>query len=124
MAYKDKEIQRKYQRIWYANRRDEYFKDKTCSNCGSIDRLVLHHVDPEQKASHRIWSWGEERRLKEIEKCVVLCEKCHQKYHNSFRKCTHGKRSTYQKGCRCTICREAERDYKVRRKALIVQRTE
>jgi len=33
------------------------------------------------------------------------------KGEDPFANCTHGKRSTYSKGCRCDACREARRSY-------------
>ena len=68
---------RDYQRQWCAARRAEWFADKTCVDCGSVDALEIDHVDPAQKVSSHIWSWAEERRVVELEKCVVRCNPCH-----------------------------------------------
>ena len=102
MPYKDKEKQKEYQRNWVANRRLQFFQDKQCT-CGSTEKLELHHKDPLQKVSHRIWSWSESKRLKEIVKCEVLCENCHNKKHE--RKC--GTPQKYDVGCRCVSCTKA-----------------
>jgi len=45
--------------------------------CGSWKKLELDHIDPKTKESHKIWSWSEERRNKELKKCQVLCYDCH-----------------------------------------------
>jgi len=74
-----KEKRREYGRAWMRKRREAWFKDKTCSSCGSSDRLEIHHPDPEKKISHRVWSWSKQRRDKELSKCIVLCEICHKK---------------------------------------------
>jgi len=79
MPYKDKEKQKEYQREWMAKRRAIFFKDKTCAKCGSVNQLELDHIDSSTKISHRIWSWSQERRDKELKKCQVLCQDCHIK---------------------------------------------
>lgn len=109
MSYKDKEKQKEYQRNWIASRRAEFFKDKECKNCQSKINLVLHHRNPEEKESHKIWSWSKERREQEIAKCDILCEKCHKKYHAELRrKLIHGTFTMYSEhGCRCDNCRNA-----------------
>ena len=35
------------------------------------EELELDHTDPGKKVSHSVWSWAEERRLKELEKCSI-----------------------------------------------------
>lgn len=79
MAYKDIEKKREYQRVWIANRRAAYFKDKSCVKCKSTERLELDHIIPALKTSHNIWSWRKERREAELMKCQVLCHDCHVK---------------------------------------------
>lgn len=107
MGYKDPVLRREYARKWIANRRAEFFADKSCVLCGSTDRMELDHVDPSQKTDHRIWSWSEKRRLEEIAKCQVLCLGCHhRKTGEQFRKTlVHGSITGYTRGCRCTLCR-------------------
>lgn len=106
MGYTDKVKQREYQRAWMRKRREEWFSDKSCVKCGKTDKLHLHHLDPSKKATHRIWSWSEERRLKEIAKCVTLCEDCHYSLHGRELR-RHGI-GRYQAGCRCETCRKAK----------------
>lgn len=74
-----KEYLRNYCREWVRNKRATYFKDKMCVQCGSKEKLELDHIVRETKISHSVWSWKEERRNKELEKCQVLCKKCHSK---------------------------------------------
>lgn len=78
MPYKDHEKQKQFQREWCAKRRLNFLKDKQCVKCDSLNNLELHHKNPKDKISHRIWSWRETRRLKEIEKCEILCNVCHK----------------------------------------------
>lgn len=110
MPYKDPEAQREYQRQWKADRRAEFFADKTCQHCGSLDRLELHHVDPRLKVSHKIWSWSAQRRAAELEKCIILCHDCHLiETEKDFPGSTSPQHriGSYRKGCRCDSCRAA-----------------
>ena len=78
MPYADRERQRKYMRDWIANRRRTWLAaNGPCVDCGSWEELEVDHVDPATKSSHRIWSWSDERREAELEKCVVRCRHCH-----------------------------------------------
>lgn len=77
MPYKNPQEQREYQRRWIAKRREDWFRGQICLHCESSEELELHHQDPTQKVSHRIWSWSKVRREEELRKCVVLCKECH-----------------------------------------------
>lgn len=111
MAYKNYEAQKAYQRAWVAKRRASFFKDKCCQWCHAREDLELHHLDPERKENHAIWSWGEKRRETEIAKCIVLCKPCHVRAHSEVRRLEaelrnpHGTRNRYDLGCRCPDCR-------------------
>lgn len=103
MPYKDKNVQREYNRQWQASRRAEWFFEKVCVRCGGSDSLEIHHEDPLLKISHKVWSWAQERRDEELAKCVVLCHACHKAQHAT--KC--GTTRSYKNGCRCDDCRRA-----------------
>jgi 5-methylcytosine-specific restriction endonuclease McrA len=79
MGYSDPEMQKKYNREWYARRRASWFANRSCVDCGAADDLQLDHVDPSQKVSHRVWSWSQARREAELAKCVARCGDCHLK---------------------------------------------
>jgi hypothetical protein len=96
----DPVARREYQRVWIRDRREAFFADKVCLLCAGTESLELHHVDPEEKISHRIWSWSEERRAIELAKCAVLCDDCHKAAHR------HGSSERYALGCRCATCRD------------------
>lgn len=110
MPYKDIAKRREYNRQWVRNRRAEFFKDKKCVVCGSIDRLELDHINRTEKVSHRIWSWSLERRKTETDKCQILCHEHHlektAKDMNYGLK--HGTATGYIRyKCRCRLCTDA-----------------
>jgi len=86
MGYKDPVKQSAYQLTWYHRRRRAFFRDKSCSHCGTTTDLELHHLDPSKKEHHAIWSWSKARRLAEIAKCIVLCSECHKQVHGKYTK--------------------------------------
>lgn len=108
---KDLESKRKYQREWVAARRAEFFEGKSCANCNSTNRLELHHLNPEEKIGHAIFSWSKERRDIEIAKCQILCNKCHrEETSKQQRTAIHGSIRMYRRyKCRCEPCRQAKR---------------
>jgi 5-methylcytosine-specific restriction endonuclease McrA len=70
-------------RAWY----DAYKANSKCAECGCSDpdKLQFHHKNPKSKEvniarmvaeSHSVASI-----LREIKKCVILCEVCHAKAH-------------------------------------------
>jgi hypothetical protein len=104
MPFKDPAERRRYNREWMARRRAEWFAGKTCVDCGATERLEVHHRDPEQKISHRVWTWADDRREAELAKCEPLCRPCHFKRHK--RVAAHGGERRYRQGCRCAVCVE------------------
>lgn len=81
MPYKNKDIQREYQRNWIAKRRAQYLRGKNCTKCGSVNALEFHHKNPDNKITHRFWSWRKDRLEAELAKCEVLCARCHDQEH-------------------------------------------
>lgn len=54
--------------------RDEY----TCQTCGKVGgKLNAHHLDG--------WNWATNKRF-DISNGITLCEKCHNKFHNTYGK--------------------------------------
>lgn len=109
MPYKDLKKQREYQRQWMAKRRSEFFAGKACCHCGSTEKLELDHIDRTTKISHNIWSWTEEKRNKELDKCQILCYTCHKGKSRIFdiKQAVHGGYSMYwTHDCRCEECLE------------------
>lgn len=65
---------------------DAWLHTQQCITCGEddIDFFDLHHLDPKQKDVNigdvkNSWAWG--RLQTELDKCAVLCCKCHRKVH-------------------------------------------
>lgn len=82
MPYKDTEEQKRFQREWVASRRALYLQDKHCRKCAkegvlTTEGLEVDHIDPKEKWTHRIWSYSWKKIMKEMEKCQILCSKCH-----------------------------------------------
>jgi len=74
----------------WRNRRVEWFRNfkKTlkCSVCGESNSncIQFHHKEPSKKEiniSTAARTYRQERLLKEIEKCEILCIDCHSKIH-------------------------------------------
>lgn len=61
-----------------SRRKHWFLKNGPCVKCGSKKKLELDHINPKHKIAHNVWSWKEEDRLKELDKCQVLCWKCHR----------------------------------------------
>ena len=117
MPYKDPARQREAQREHCRKKRLAALTDRVCERCGSDDELEFHHRDPEEKLSHRIWSWAWERIAKELEKCDVLCKTCHrlesaaQLRTIALARNPHGTTNRYDLGCRCAECSAAKVAY-------------
>jgi hypothetical protein len=116
MAYATREIQREYQRQWCAKKRADYMAGKSCVVCGSTTNLEVDHIDPQQKVTHRIWSWSAERRAAELAKCQILCTVHHKEKTRAQRPVPeHGTVSRYSSKahkCRCDLCRKANAERK------------
>lgn len=115
MPYKDKSAHRAYQNAWKKRRRQEWLDENGPCACGSVVDLEIHHKDPAQKVEHRVWSWREGRRLKELAKCIVKCKKCHQGEHwqNLIKPVVHGTPDGYNHHkCRCDSCKEVTKKYR------------
>ncbi len=74
------DAKREYDRKWIAKRRADWLAiHGPCVDCESWEELEIDHIDRFTKVSHRVWSWSEERRDAELDKCAVRCRICHDK---------------------------------------------
>lgn len=60
-----------------------YKRERGCVNCEEDDPICLefHHIDPSQKEINIAQCTSRRSALKEIEKCEILCLKCHDTLH-------------------------------------------
>lgn len=114
--YKTATVQRQYQRDWINARKKSFLKRMgPCVFCGTSENIEIHHIDPERKGSHRIWSWSRDRILEELKSCVPLCRNCHVKFHalQKRKPLVHGTVHAYdQYACRCDECKSAKAAYR------------
>lgn len=69
-----------------------YFINKMggcCSKCGYKDNIAaldFHHINPEEKGfqvdMRRLSNTSMDKLQEELNKCVVLCARCHREIHN------------------------------------------
>lgn len=55
-----------------------------CRLCRSLDKLHFHHINPKEKYSnidYTLFHNTPKTFWDEMEKCVVLCHRCHSKVH-------------------------------------------
>lgn len=111
--------QREYQKNRYSLRRNNALEalGGKCKVCGSKENLELDHINRDEKSFNisRLWSIAEEDYNKELAKCQVLCNGCHEKKTREdlgqvSAKDTHGTISS-SRYCKCALCREAKNAY-------------
>lgn len=62
------------------------YKGGSCEKCGyskCIQALEFHHLDPNEKdftISGK--SWAFEKLKKEVDKCILVCNRCHTEIHH------------------------------------------
>lgn len=116
-----------------AYRKRKYADNKTkiinllgsvCKKCGSTLNLEVHHIDPKEKnfeVMEKCWCMSWKKLIVEINKCQLLCEKCHTERHTKA-KGTHGTLSAWRY-CKCDICRACYnkymREYKKNKRAVV-----
>ena len=111
MPMATKEDQRDYQRKWIQDRRKKYVDGKCCYFCEVAENLEVHHVDPNEKEHHSIWSWSENRIKAELAKCIFLCKSCHSKLHGLMKRVplVHGTYTGFKRyKCKCPLCMAAQ----------------
>lgn len=83
MPFKCPERKRQYQRDWKRQRREDWIEAMggECVECGSKEKLEVHHNVPAKKVTSSFWSFAEAKRLKELAHCKVLCHNCHVEWH-------------------------------------------
>ena|SRR3990167_3529613 len=92
-----------------------------CGKCSSVKKLQFDHIDRKTKKINvsEIWMYSWKTFLKELNKCQLLCYKCHldkSRIDGSFKKrgkTKHGTSTAYvHHGCRCELCKKWKREYR------------
>jgi 5-methylcytosine-specific restriction endonuclease McrA len=123
MANRDPEKYKQYMKSYmlkrYHERREKAIEKLggKCTKCGSSDGLQFDHVDPTTKkfSIGTLSSINEDAFNKEVDKCQLLCDSCHQSktlldLGRVSAKDTHGTLSSYRY-CKCDECRAAKAAY-------------
>lgn len=84
-----------------------------CVRCGSEDRLEFDHIERSLKAGEiaRWLSRGEQRYLRELEKCQLLCRACHIEKSRGESSVGHGGGKTGIRNCYCEKCKPLKLAY-------------
>jgi hypothetical protein len=79
------ELQARGFRAWIV----KYKREHGCVKCKEDDPVCLefHHIDPWEKETNISQCKSKQGALKEIEKCEILCLKCHDALHWEEDKC-------------------------------------
>lgn len=96
-----------------------------CVSCGSDKDLHFDHINPGEKSFYFSGNMTkpESELIKEVNKCQLLCGKCHrEKTHDNWEyaqpQSSHGSLRRYRAyGCRCDECKQAASDYYHKNKA-------
>ena len=84
-----------WRRQWCAreNQKAVDYKGGKCECCGysgCLAALDFHHKDPTKKNGYGTGAlkshWSFERNKEEIDKCILVCVRCHREIHAGFRK--------------------------------------
>jgi len=123
MANRDPEKNRQYMKEYmlkrYRERREKAIEKLggKCSKCDSTDGLQFDHVDRTTKkfTIGTLSSINEQDFWKEVDKCQLLCDTCHQvktllDLGRVSAKSTHGTLSSYRY-CKCDECKAAKAAY-------------
>lgn len=78
---------REYFRNYYRKRKQQYINmlGGKCSICGTTEQLQFHHVNRNTKdlAISRLMNFSKEIVEKELNKCILLCKRCHTNVHKN-----------------------------------------
>ena len=83
--YKDFDYREAFRELYIAHESSKYWEEvrkavrkrdnNTCRDCGETEKtLIVHHTD------YDMWGIGGSR---EVEACILVCKKCHNKRHHN-----------------------------------------
>jgi hypothetical protein len=86
-----------------------------CIQCGSIELLQFDHIDPNTK-EYEISKYISRVNIpeyiwNEIEKCQLLCLRCHKDKSDSDRGIGHGQGRSGKRNCPCVPCKARKSEY-------------
>lgn len=88
-----REYHREYSKKYYHRKREELIKllGGKCKKCSSTENLHFDHIDPTNRGFKigKLLNYSKEKLMEEVQKCQLLCRKCHDKKSNnegSYRK--------------------------------------
>lgn len=107
-----------YRRAYYEKRLEMYraYLGGKCERCGSTENLEFDHIEPGSRefsvTERHDQSWVVIKP--ELDKCQLLCFECHVSKSIECGEIpprqVHGTHGMYRhRGCRCSVCREANR---------------
>ena len=103
-------------REWLVKRRQQCLREHgPCALCGFWESLQLHHKHSSEKKLHKSWSWAKDRLEVELQKCIILYERCHTIYHavEKRKPLAHGTLHAYETHkCGCGPRRAAKAEYR------------
>ena len=85
-----KEKRNEYRKAWAAREKQkavDYMGGK-CVGCGyggCLAAMDFHHLDPNTKEDHSMNSRSFEKNKDELDKCVMVCTRCHREIHAGYR---------------------------------------
>lgn len=85
------------------------FLGNKCVVCGSVENLEFDHIDPKTKTTEVQWllTSNKDTLLAELKKCQLLCSSCHLEKTRAAKVAAYHGLARYKRGCRCTICKQA-----------------
>ena len=76
-----RDYHKEYSRNYYHKRKAEYIEllGGKCAVCSGVDGLQFDHIDPNSKsfAIGKLLNFAKSKVIDELNKCQLLCEKCH-----------------------------------------------
>lgn len=89
-----------------------------CIACGNKEKLEFDHINSENRKfviTQKLLVYKFDKILEEIEKCQLLCHKCHMKKSMEQRgkKMAEGRHGTVSlyRYCKCNKCKKANSEY-------------
>ena len=104
-----------YDRARYVAKKSELIAllGGACRSCGATSRLEFDHIERSSKAFAILerWTADSEVLASELEKCQILCKKCHVAKTSAELGVEHGGGESGKKNCKCRPCKDRKNAY-------------